>query len=83
METCFNEWVRVLKTGGYCLIVIGDAIVSKQAVPVADRFVDLLSTKGLTLLNRWIRTLHSTKRAFNVRNSRISHEHILVFRKDY
>jgi len=81
MDTCFKEWFRVLKKDGSCLIVIGDAIVSKEAVPVADRFVDLLSCQGLTKVNRWIRTLHSTKRAFNIKNSRISHEHILLFRK--
>jgi site-specific DNA-methyltransferase (cytosine-N4-specific) len=82
MDACFTEWVRVLKKGGYCLIVIGDAIVSKQAVPVGDRFVDLLSAKGLTVTNRWIRALHSTKRTFNIKNSRISHEHVLAFRKN-
>ena len=81
MDACFKEWFRVLKKDGFCLIVIGDAIVSKKAVPVADRFVDLLSHQGLTKINRWIRTLHSTKRAFNIKNSRISHEHILLFRK--
>ena len=80
MGLCFNEWVRVLKKGGYCLIVIGDAIVSKQAVPVADRFIDLLSAKGLTAINRWIRTLHSTKRAFNMKG-RINQEHLLLFKK--
>jgi len=81
MDACFKEWFRVLKRDGFCLIVIGDAIVSKKAVPVADRFVDLLSYQGLTKVNRWIRTLHSTKRAFNIKNSRISHEHILLFKK--
>lgn len=78
MNACFSEWARVLKRGGRCLIVVGDAIVSKQAVHVGDRFIDLLSTNGLKQEKRWIRTLHSTKRAFNVKNSRISHEHVLL-----
>lgn len=78
MDACFAEWARVLKKGGRCLIVIGDAIVSKQAVHVGDRFVDLLAARGLAEEKRWIRTLHSTKRAFNVKNSRISHEHVLL-----
>jgi hypothetical protein len=68
----------VLKKGGHCLVVVGDAIVSKQAVHVGDRFVDLLAARGLTEERRWIRTLHATKRAFNVKNSRISHEHVLL-----
>lgn len=77
MNDCFSEWARVLKKGGRCLIVVGDAIVSKQPVYVGDRFIDLLSAHGLAEERRWIRTLHSTKRAFNVKNSRISHEHVL------
>lgn len=78
MDACFTEWSRVLKKGGRCLIVVGDAIVSKQAVHVGDRFIDLLAARGLVGERRWIRTLQSTKRAFNVKNSRISHEHVLL-----
>jgi len=81
MDDCFAEWARVLRNDGRCLILIGDAIVSKRPVHVADRFVDMLEKRGLRLEDRWIRELHSTKRAFNVRNSRISHEHMLLFRK--
>jgi len=78
MDACFSEWRRILKRGGRCLIVVGDAIVSKQPVRVADQFIDLLSEKGLAEERRWIRTLHSTKRAFNLKNNRISHEHVLL-----
>jgi DNA modification methylase len=78
MDACFAEWARVLKKGGRCLIVVGDAIVSKQPVHVGDMFIDLLAAHGLDQEERWIRTLHSTKRAFNVKNSRISHEHVLL-----
>lgn len=78
MDACFAEWSRVLKKGGHCLVVIGDAIVTKQPVHVGDRFIDLLAHHGLVQEERWIRTLHATKRAFNVKNSRISHEHVLL-----
>lgn len=81
MNACFSEWARVLKKGGRCLVVVGDAIVSKQPVCVGDMFVDLLDRRGLHLQERWIRTLHATKRAFNVRNSRISQEHVMLFVK--
>jgi hypothetical protein len=81
MDACFAEWARVLKSGRRCLVVIGDAIVSKKAVHVADHFIDLLGARGLLEERRWIRTLHATKRAFNVKNSRMSHEHVLLVRK--
>jgi site-specific DNA-methyltransferase (cytosine-N4-specific) len=81
MDRCFEEWARILKTNGRCLIVVGDAIVSKKAINVGDRFIDLLAARGIVEEKRWIRTLHSTKRAFNVKNSRISHEHVLLVKK--
>jgi site-specific DNA-methyltransferase (cytosine-N4-specific) len=81
MDACFAEWSRVLRRGGRCLVLIGDAIVSKEPVNVGDTFVDMFVKKGLSVEDRWIRELHSTKRAFNVNNSRISHEHMLLFQK--
>ena len=81
MDACFLEWSRVLRRGGRCVIVIGDSIVSKRPVHVADSLVDLMEKRGVAIENRWIRELHSTKRAFNVTNSRISHEHVLLFKK--
>lgn len=81
MEDCFAEWQRVLKRRGRCVVLIGDAIVTKQPVAVADRYIQLAEKRGLRLEDRWIRELQATKRAFNVKNSRISHEHVLLFRK--
>jgi site-specific DNA-methyltransferase (cytosine-N4-specific) len=81
MGHCFSEWQRVLRKGGRAFIVIGDAIVSKKPVHVGDSFVDLMAKHGMNIEKRWIRELHSTKRAFNIRNSRITHEHILLFAK--
>lgn len=81
MNTCFNEWYRVLKSGGKCIIVVGDAIVSKAPVYVGDTFVEMMKELGFILISRSIRTLHSTKRAFNVKNSRMTHEHVLIFEK--
>lgn len=78
---CFAEWRRVLKRHGRCLILIGDAIVSKSPVAVADRYIALAADCGLRLEDRWIRELKATKRSFNIRNSRISHEHVLLFQK--
>jgi DNA modification methylase len=80
MDLCFWEWERVMKSDAKCIIVVGDAIVNKKAVYVADTFVELLKKRGVILEDRFIRTLHATKRAFNGQ-SRINMEHILVFKK--
>ncbi|MFA6198549.1 MAG: DNA methyltransferase [Patescibacteria group bacterium] len=81
MENCLREWSRVLRPGGRCLFVVGDAIVNKRAVPVGDTFIKLFRNHGMPLEERWIRTLQATKRSFNVRNSRITHEHVLLFKR--
>lgn len=81
MGECFAEWSRVLKSNGFCFIVIGDSIVSKQPVCVADTFVDQMTGREFVLEDRWIRELQATKRSFNVKNSRISHEHLLLFKR--
>lgn len=81
MDACFTEWERVMRTGARALVLIGDAIVSKEPVAVADRFVDLLDRRGIRLTRRWVRELQATRRSFNVKNARISHEHVLLFEK--
>jgi DNA modification methylase len=81
MDACFGEWARVLRRGGRCVVLIGDAIVTKRPVRVADKYIKIGFEHGLELEQRWIRELKATKRSFNVWNSRMSHEHVLLFRK--
>lgn len=81
MELCFKEWHRVLRSGGKCVIIIGDAIVHKSPIYVADTFCEILVKIGFSIVNRSIRRLKSTNRAFNVKNSRMDSEHVLVFEK--
>jgi len=81
MDTCFSEWSRVLRRRGKCIVIIGDAIVNKKPVHVADTFIDLMARRKLRLRRHWIRELKATQRAFNVRNSRISQEHVLLFER--
>jgi len=77
---CFKEWERILRKDGKALIVIGDAIVSGESVPVADRFIEIMGSLNLELEKRWIRRLQKEKKSFN-RNSRIDREHVLLFKK--
>ncbi|MDE1333935.1 DNA methyltransferase [Vibrio aestuarianus] len=81
MAMCFSEWHRVLRFGGKCVIVIGDAIVSKSPVYVADTFCDILTRQGFSIVERSIRRLKPTNRSFNVKNSRMDSEHVLVLEK--
>nr|ADQ20509.1 M.BseYI [Bacillus sp. 2521] len=80
MFSCFNEWNRVLKNQSKLCIIIGDAVVNKQPVAVADKFTSYLIENGFTLENRWIRNLKTTKKSFN-QKARMNQEHVLLFSK--
>lgn len=79
MGQCFGEWHRVLRQEGHAFVVIGDAIVSGEFVPVADNFIELASTHGLKFKKRWVRQLEVNKKSFN-QGARIKREHLLLFR---
>jgi len=78
IETCMAEWKRVLLQNGKAFVIIGDSIVNHKFVSVGDKFVELAENTGLTLEQRWIRTLSSVKKSFN-HNARIKREHLLLF----
>lgn len=80
MNDCFTAWKRVLRTGGRMLIIVGDAIVSGGPVAVAERFIDLCAEQDVTLVDRWTRTLQTSKKSFN-QSARINQEHVLLFQK--
>lgn len=81
MNECFSEWNRVLKPKSKCVIVIGDAIVSKRPIKVADRFITQLIDLDFRIYDRVIRQLKQTSRSFNIKNSRIAFEHVLTMEK--
>ncbi|WKG33406.1 DNA methyltransferase [Priestia aryabhattai] len=80
MSKCFDEWYRVLKPGSRALIVIGDAIVNKKPVPVAEQFIKIMNEKGFNLENRWIRKIKTSRKSFN-QSARMNEEHVLLFIK--
>ena len=81
MKKCFVEWYRVLRSNGRAFILIGDAIVKGKPIPVADRFIEILTEIGFQCEKQWIRQIPEAKKSFNRRNSRINEEHVLLFQK--
>lgn len=81
MERCFIEWHRVLRSGGRAFIVIGDAIVMGQPVPVAERFIDIMTRIGFHPEKLWIRQIPQARKSFNRHHSRINEEHLLLFQR--
>ena len=80
LTVCLREWSRVLVPRGRAVVVVGDAIVSGEFVPVGDTLVELAGRAGLQLEARWLRNLDRARKSFN-RQARIKREHVLLFRK--
>lgn len=83
MKSAIDESVRVLKTGGYMIIVIGNNTVCGRPFDTQDYLTTYITSKGLRLQFKLIDDIKSyglmTKR--NKTASRISCEWVLVFKK--
>ena len=83
MKSAIDESVRVLKTGGYMIIVIGNNTVCGRPFDTQDYLTTYITSKGLRLQFKLIDDIRSyglmTKR--NKTASRISCEWVLVFKK--
>ena len=76
----FEDMDINIRQGGYCLIVVGDAIVNGEPVAVGDKFISMMKNIGMACEKRWIRNLNVNKKSFNQR-ARIKKEHVLLFKK--
>lgn len=83
MLEALGESIRVLKDGGYLVIIIGNNTVCGRPFDTQDYFTEYVLSKGLSLEFKLIDDIKSyglmTKR--NKTASRISSEWILVFKK--
>lgn len=83
MKSAIDESVRVLKKGGFMIIVIGNNTVCGRPFDTQDYLTTYITSKGLTLQFKLIDDIKSyglmTKR--NKTASRISCEWVLVFKK--
>lgn len=83
MKSAIDESVRVLKSGGYMIIVIGNNTVCGRPFDTQDYLTTYITSKGLRLQFKLIDDIKSyglmTKR--NKTASRISCEWVLVFNK--
>jgi hypothetical protein len=70
-----------LRNGAYCVVLVGDGIVRGELVRSGDLLWELAPDTGLTPIWRATRPISQTKRAFNLSDSRLKKEDILVFQK--
>jgi hypothetical protein len=81
MAQSLREVVRLLRPNARCVIVVGDGIVKGGIVPSGDLLWSVAPTVGLEQEWRGVRALPRHRRAFNLADTRLRKEEILVFRR--
>ena len=80
MSECISEMHRLLKTGSYCCIVIGDAIVKKKSIPTRKRLAKIGLKIGFSHENTITRNIDVSSKYFG-HGARIDKEYIIILRK--
>ncbi|MBM3303591.1 MAG: DNA methylase [Candidatus Aenigmarchaeota archaeon] len=88
MRVVAREFLRVLKPGKYCAVLMGDTRRHKHQVPISFRVMQAFLNEGFLLKESIIKVQHNTKTAplwakMSVKNNflLLAHEHLFVFRK--
>lgn len=90
MEKVAKESYRVLKSGKYAAILIGDTRRNKHHIPIAFRVMQAFLKAGFILKEDIIKIQHQmkgttfwAKRSQELNFLLLKHEHLFVFRKPY
>ena len=81
LERCLQGMFRVLRSGRYAVLVVGDAIYDKVRFPVAEALRTVASNIGFETVCTVERPIHSTRRSFAAVGRRATTENLLVLRK--
>lgn len=74
MKVCFEEMHRVLKSGSYCIIVIGDASYAGRRLDTHRKFIEFGKDVGFEFID-------IIKRPILGGYARLRYEYILIFQK--
>lgn len=81
MSNVFTGLAHCLKPGGHAVCVVGNGVVRGQAVPSGDLLWEVAEKCGLEPKWRTTRVVARHRKAFNLADSRLSHEQVLVFQR--
>ena len=81
MKAAFAEISHCLAIGKYALCVVGDGIARGRNIPSGDLLWSAADSCGLRQVWRTRRQVAITHKAFNLSDSRLSEEDIMVFQK--
>ena len=83
MERCLAGMFRVLRSGRYAVLVVGDAVYKKVLYPVAETLSSIADQIGFETVCAVERPIHSTRRSFAAAGRRATTERLLVLRKNH
>jgi 16S rRNA G966 N2-methylase RsmD len=81
MAASFGEITATVRPEGHVVCVVGDGIIKGEAFPSGDVLSDVGRAWGLRLVRRVERKVSRTRRAFNLSDSRLREEHVLIFQR--
>lgn len=73
--------LRALRSGGICVVVVGDSRIKGEMFNNAELFESLASEAGFQILGHAHRDIRSSRKSFNPANARATDEHVLLFGK--
>jgi len=79
MHGVLGEIRRVLKPRAHALIVVGNGLAKGKLIPSPDILCDIAGEHRLKLRWRTVRSIAASRRSFNLSDSRLRTEQILVF----
>lgn len=81
MGAALGQITASVRPGGHVVCVVGDGIIKAELFPSADVLWNMAGDYGLTPLWRTRRDVSRTRRAFNLSDSRLREEHVLVLQR--
>lgn len=81
IQQCLSGMYRLLKSGRYAVLVVGDAVYKKTLYQAANAFCNTAEKIGFETVCIVERNIHKTKRSFVSAGRRAMTENLLVLRK--
>lgn len=81
MQRAVSQLYRVVRVGGHVAWVVGNGVINGEVVPSGDIFWELSVEVGFKPVFRTIRPVATNRRAFNLSDTRLREEHVLVLKR--
>jgi hypothetical protein len=81
MAEAFAAIAASVRPDGHVVCVVGDGIIKGEVFPSGDELWTVGEAVGLSALWRTIRPVSRSRRSFNLSDSRLREEHVLVFQR--